>query len=217
MVLSRIRMLTIPDKLTILRIIIVPFFLLFMFSGGMYSRILALVLFVIAALTDAFDGAIARRMNIVSRFGTFLDPLADKLLVSAALVSFVQFRELNIPAWMVVFIISREFIITGLRLLAMSHNRVISASRSGKFKMTSQTIVIITILVILVTLSAIRRYSGLVPAQLLEMSGWRYAAGIFLFKVPYWIMLAVTVLTVYSGVSYIRKNLDVIKLEFDSR
>jgi CDP-diacylglycerol--glycerol-3-phosphate 3-phosphatidyltransferase len=188
-----------------------------MFKDTIGTRVLALVLFIIAALTDAFDGTIARRLNIVSRFGTFLDPLADKLIVSAALISFVQLRELNVPAWMVVFIISREFIITGLRLLAMSHNRVIAASRTGKFKMTSQTIVIITILVILVARSVIEKFYAVEPVELLAMSGWRYYLGIFLNNVPFWIMLYVTIFTLYSGVRYIYKNIDIISLEFKSR
>jgi CDP-diacylglycerol--glycerol-3-phosphate 3-phosphatidyltransferase len=188
-----------------------------MFKDTIGTRIFALVLFIIAALTDAFDGTIARRLNIVSRFGTFLDPLADKLIVSAALISFVQLRELNVPAWMVVFIISREFIITGLRLLAMSHNRVISASRTGKFKMTSQTIVIVTILVILVARSVIEKFYAVDPVELLAMSGWRYYSGIFLNNVPFWVMLYVTIFTLYSGVRYIYKNIDIISLEFKSR
>ena len=175
------------------------------------------VLFVIAVLTDAFDGYIARKMNVVSRFGTFLDPLADKLIVSAALVYFVQLRELNIPAWMVVLIISREFIITGLRLLAMSHNRVIAASKSGKFKMTSQSISITVILVMLVTSSVLKNYYLIETAELLTRSGWTYFLGICLNKMPFWIMLYITVFTVYSGVRYLYKNYDIIKIEFEKR
>lgn len=215
--LDKIKAMTVPDKLTFLRILIVPFFLMFMFDDTVGTRILALILFVIAALTDAFDGTIARRMNIVSRFGTFLDPLADKLLVSAALVSFVQLRELNVPAWMVVFIISREFMITGLRILAISHNRVIAASRVGKFKMTSQTIAIITILVILVIRAVTVRYFSIMPGDLLVMEGWRYYLGIFISDVPFWLMFCITIITVYSGIRYFYKNLDIVRLEFEKR
>ena len=209
--------LTIPDKLTFIRIIILPFFLAATVVNTLEARIAALVLFVIAVLTDAFDGTIARKLNICSRFGTFLDPLADKLIVSAALISFVQLSEVNVPAWMVVLIISREFIITGLRLLAMSHNRVIAASRAGKFKMTTQTIVIIAILVILVVNSVLAGKYSMSASMLLDMTGWRYYLGVFLTKFPYWMMLYAALFTVYSGIVYMYRNIGIIKLEFESR
>ena len=118
------------NKLTMVRIIAIPFFLLFMFIGNIYTRVAALLIFILAALTDMYDGIIARHREEVTNFGKFIDPLADKLIVSAAFISFVQLRELAIPAWMVILVISREFIITGLRSVAASRGTIISASLS---------------------------------------------------------------------------------------
>ncbi|MCK4533781.1 CDP-diacylglycerol--glycerol-3-phosphate 3-phosphatidyltransferase, partial [bacterium] len=126
------------NKLTLTRIVLVPLFMIYMFYDNVYTRVTALVVFIVAALTDLFDGRIARRYNCVSNFGKFMDPLADKLLVSAAFISFVGMEELQIPAWMVVCVISREFSITGLRTLAASQGKIVSASKSGKFKTTFQ-------------------------------------------------------------------------------
>ena len=107
-----------PNKLTVLRVIMVPFFVFFMLSGcgGAASKWIALALFVIASLTDLLDGYLARRDNLITDFGKFMDPLADKLLVCSALICFVEIGTM--PAWMVIIIIAREFIISGFRLIA---------------------------------------------------------------------------------------------------
>lgn len=117
-----------PNKLTILRVIMIPFFVLFLLSGigGEAGKWIALVLFVVASLTDLLDGKIARKYNLVTNFGKFMDPLADKLLVCSALICFVELGRL--PAWMVIIIISREFIISGFRLIAADNGIVIAAS-----------------------------------------------------------------------------------------
>lgn len=127
-----------PNKLTVLRVIMIPFFILFLLSeiGGNAGKWVALVLFIIAALTDFFDGKIARKYNLITNFGKFMDPLADKLLVCSALICFVELGKL--PAWMVIIIISREFIISGFRLIAADNGVVIAASYWGKFKTTFQ-------------------------------------------------------------------------------
>jgi len=135
-----------PNKLTILRVLMIPFFLIFMLTdlGGASGKFIALALFVIASFTDFLDGYIARKNNIVTNFGKFMDPLADKLLVGAALISFVELG--NLPAWIVIVIISREFIISGFRLVASDNGVVIAASYWGKFKTVSQMIMIILLI-----------------------------------------------------------------------
>lgn len=135
-----------PNKLTILRVIMIPFFLIFMLTDfmGENSKYIALILFVIASFTDFLDGYLARKYKLVTNFGKFMDPLADKLLVSAALISFVELQTL--PAWIVITIISREFIISGFRLVASDNGVVIAASYWGKFKTVAQMIMIILLI-----------------------------------------------------------------------
>lgn len=135
-----------PNKLTILRVIMIPFFLIFMLTnlGGESGKYIALALFVVASFTDFLDGYLARKYKLVTNFGKFMDPLADKLLVGAALISFVELEKL--PAWIVITIISREFIISGFRLVASDNGVVIAASYWGKFKTVSQMIMIILLI-----------------------------------------------------------------------
>jgi len=194
------------NKLTMGRIIAIPFFILFMFIGNIYTRVAALLIFILAALTDMYDGIIARHREEVTNFGKFIDPLADKLIVSAAFISFVQLRELAIPAWMVILVISREFIITGLRSVAASRGTIISASLSGKFKTTSQMVVIITLLLILIVNAVLKNYWHTTPLELQAFLGWKRVLGYILDRAPYWLMLVVTILTVISGFNYIFKN-----------
>lgn len=134
-----------PNKLTMLRVIMIPFFIFFlltdMVNGSMW---IALALFCLASFTDFLDGQIARRYNLVTNFGKFMDPLADKLLVSSALICFVEMNKL--PAWIVVIIISREFVISGFRLIASDNGVVIAASYWGKIKTTCQMIMVILLI-----------------------------------------------------------------------
>lgn len=132
-----------PNKLTIIRVCLIPFFvaaLLFDHGNNYTMRIVANVLFIVASLTDLFDGKIARKYNLVTNFGKFMDPLADKLLVCSALICLIELGQL--PAW-VVIIISREFIISGFRLVAADNGVVIAASYWGKFKTTFQMAAVI--------------------------------------------------------------------------
>ena len=135
-----------PNKLTVLRMIMIPFFVVFMLTdlGGTYGKYIALTIFVIASLTDLLDGKIARKRNLVTNFGKFMDPLADKLLVCSALICLVEMDRL--AAWMVIVIISREFIISGFRLIASDNGVVIAASYWGKFKTTFQMVMIILLI-----------------------------------------------------------------------
>lgn len=139
-------MMNLPNKLTIIRVLLIPFFVFFLLvpAAGDASRYIALVIFIIASLTDLADGKIARKYNLVTNFGKFMDPLADKLLVCSALICFVEMDLL--PAWIVIIIISREFIISGFRLIASDNGVVIAASYWGKFKTTSQMIMIVLLI-----------------------------------------------------------------------
>lgn len=127
-----------PNKLTLSRVFMIPFFVAAMMLEFPNHRIAAGILFVVASLTDLLDGYLARRDHLVTTFGKFVDPLADKLLVSAALICFVELGQM--PAWMVIIIISREFIISGFRLIASDKGIVIAAGMSGKIKTVCQMV-----------------------------------------------------------------------------
>jgi len=168
-----------PNKLTTLRVIMIPFFVFFLLwqNGENYTfRMIALALFIIASLTDLLDGKIARKYNLVTNFGKFMDPLADKLLVCSALICLIELNAL--PAWMVIVIISREFIISGFRLIASDNGVVIAASYWGKFKTTFQMVSVVLLILDIPALA-------------------------FVTTICVWIAL---VLTIVSLVDYIYKN-----------
>ena len=173
-----------PNKLTILRVLMIPFFVLFMLWDitGAADKWIAAAIFIVASLTDMLDGKIARKYNLVTNFGKFMDPLADKLLVSAAMICLVEMGRL--PAWMVIVIISREFIISGFRLIASDNGVVIAASYWGKFKTVFQMAMII------VLIFEFGGFFGMIEMALI------------------WISL---ILTVVSLVDYIVKNIGVLK------
>lgn len=175
-----------PNKLTILRVIMIPFFVAaLLYDGGANQnmRYVAAALFIIASLTDMLDGKIARKYHLVTNFGKFMDPLADKLLVCAAMVCLVATGQL--AAWIVIIIISREFIISGFRLIASDNGIVIAASMWGKFKTVFQMLMIIVLI-------------ANIPLAAFDMIG----------TVLTYVAL---VLTVVSLVDYIAKNKDILK------
>ena len=194
-----------PNKLTIFRVILIlPFVVLLLGSSQQWSifqtvfgqesylpEYLALFVFIIASLTDMLDGKIARKYNLVTNFGKFMDPLADKLLVCAAMIVLVEMGR--IPSWIVVLIISREFIISGFRLIASDKGVVIAASYWGKFKTTFQMIMICMMIV-----QDAPFFAGLGGGK----------AFAILTAVIMWVALA---LTVVSLLDYILKNKDVMK------
>ncbi|MDO4291769.1 MAG: CDP-diacylglycerol--glycerol-3-phosphate 3-phosphatidyltransferase [Eubacteriales bacterium] len=171
-----------PNKLTILRVIMIPFFVVFMLTGwgGEASRWISLAIFIVASLTDLLDGHIARKYNLITNFGKFMDPLADKLLVCSAMICLVEMGR--IPSWIVIIIISREFIISGFRLVAADNGRVIAASYWGKFKTTFQMLMICLMI------------ANLAPLSILTAA-------------VMWIAL---ILTVVSLIDYLVKNKDVL-------
>lgn len=174
-----------PNKLTLFRVILIPFFVFFLlapyFEG--YGNYVAVVIFIIASITDFLDGKIARKYNLVTNFGKFMDPLADKLLVSSALISLIALNK--IPAWIVIVIIAREFIISGFRLVAADNGVVIAASYWGKFKTAFQ---MVTVIVLILN----------IPGKVFDVFG----------TVLIYISLA---LTVISLIDYLAKNKDVLK------
>ena len=174
-----------PNKLTIMRAVMVPFFVaaLLWKDGAVFSlRIIALVLFCAASFTDYLGGHIARKYNLVTNFGKFMDPLADKLLVCSALICMVQLGQL--PAWIVIIIIAREFIISGFRLVASDQGVVIAASMWGKSKTVSQMITIILLIL-------------------------NFTEGP-LYQLTRIMIVVMTVLTVVSLVDYLAKNRNVL-------
>ena len=135
-----------PNKLTIMRVILIPFFVFFLLSPYFpaYGNYIAVAIFIVASLTDMLDGKIARKYNLVTNFGKFMDPLADKLLVCSAMICLIELDRL--AAWIVIVIIAREFIISGVRLVASDNGGVIAASYWGKFKTTFQMLMVIVLI-----------------------------------------------------------------------
>ena len=135
-----------PNKLTVARMILVPFLVVFLLTGwgGEANRWICLAIFVAASVTDWFDGHLARKYNLITNFGKFMDPLADKLLVCSAMICMIELDKL--PAWVVIIIIGREFIISGFRLIAAENGIVLAAHYWGKFKTVSQMIMIILLM-----------------------------------------------------------------------
>ena len=182
-----------PNKLTLFRVVLIVPFILLLLGGeagwfgenAFVADMLALAVFVIASLADLIDGKIARKYNLVTNFGKFMDPLADKLLVCAALIALVEMGR--IPAWVVIVIISREFIISGFRLIASDNHVVIAASYWGKFKTTFQMVMVC---LMIANLGTYYKWMGLLTDAVM------------------WIALA---LTVVSLMDYLVKNRSVLK------
>ncbi len=183
-----------PNILTLFRVILIPFFVVLLLVGNIEGAsmsaktvcdIIALIIFIVASLTDMADGKIARKYNLVTNFGKFMDPLADKLLVCSALICLISLGQM--PSWIVIIIIAREFIISGFRLIAAEHQIVIAASMWGKFKTTFQMIAII----VLILDDAIS-------------VGWVHILGLILLYVA-------LILTIVSLIDYLMKNKDVLK------
>ncbi len=171
-----------PNKLTMFRVVLIPVFIIVLMTGLIaepMSRYIGTLIFCVASFTDYLDGHIARKYNLVTNFGKFMDPLADKLLVSSALICMIEMGIL--PAWIVIIIISREFIITGFRLIAAEGGLVIAASWWGKIKTVTQMAMIILLLL---------GVQGIVATVLIFLA---------------------TLFTVISGVDYIVKNISVLR------
>lgn len=177
-----------PNKLTIVRIILIPVFMVLLLNFNMLAA--SGVVFVIASLTDLADGKIARKYNLVTNFGKFADPLADKLLVCAALIALCALGKLGNPVlgvWATFVIIAREFMVTGVRLVAAAEGKVIAAGMSGKIKTTVQMITIVYIL-----------FSDLIVSVGLPMVVSNVLSNV--------LVIASVIMTVYSGAEYLIQN-----------
>ena len=188
------------NKLTLLRMLLVPIFLIFIAIHEIpYGTFIATFIFVIASVTDKLDGYIARSRNQITNFGKFMDPLADKLLVTAALISLVEFRV--VPSWAAVIIIAREFAVSGLRTIAASEGKVIAASWWGKIKTVIQIVAII-LLLIEVNISQSKYLFDLVTNSNFLMNFFEY--------VPRISLDIAVIITIVSGYDYFRKNKGII-------
>ncbi len=186
-----------PNKLTLIRIILIPVFMVFLlFPITRLHQWIALVIFVGASVTDWADGRIARSTNQVTTFGKFADPLADKLLTSAALISFIELY--SVPSWMIFTVVAREFIVTGLRLVAISEGKVIAASMAGKIKTFTQMVAIVLVML----------FGALGMADKTVFFGVD-----FFYNIPTYLMGIVAVITIYSGLTYILDNRKLLKVK----
>lgn len=171
------------NKLTLLRVLLIPFFIFFLMTDicGEGGKWIALAIFIIASLTDFLDGQIARKMNMITNFGKFMDPLADKLLVCSAMICFVELQRM--PGWVCIVIIAREFIISGFRLIAAEQGRVIAAGWWGKFKTAFQMFFVILMIVNIESLTLVTNI----------------------------LMYIALALTIISMIDYLAKNKDIMK------
>lgn len=178
-----------PNKLTVIRMILVPVFMLFMSFDNIFMRIAGIVVFIAASVTDWLDGYLARRDGLVTDFGKFMDPLADKMLTTSA---FLVLMELDyISAWVLLIILFREFLVSGIRLAAVGEGNVIAASIWGKAKTVSQMLAIIVSLM-LVTIPCFNEWDFLI------------------INIMVWIS---TALTLISGADYLIKNKNFVKVK----
>lgn len=178
-----------PNKLTILRVILVPIFMALLLMSNIGAQIAALIVFALASLTDMLDGKIARKYNLITNFGKFMDPLADKMLTTAAFIVFLQKGIIN--SWPLMIILTREFMVSGIRLVAASEGNVIAAAFWGKFKTVAQMAAIMATIILTMDLQFIPMPTGVLIPQILI-----------------WISV---VFTVFSGIEYLIKNINLLK------
>ncbi len=181
-----------PNKLTLLRICMIPFFVVFAKMGDFSYQVIAVVIYILACLTDMLDGKIARSRNLVTNFGKFMDPIADKLLVMSAMI--VLTAQGRMPDWVCILMLAREFLVSGFRLVAVENGKVIAAGMLGKIKTVFQMLSTIAIM-LLVSVNG-------PEASLLGRPGYVLA---------YVLMYVAMVLTVVSGADYILRNRECIK------
>ncbi len=173
-----------PNKLTILRILLIPIFIVLLMNGYYYS---SGILFILASATDALDGHIARKHNLITNFGKIMDPLADKLLVTSAMICLVELGE--VAGWMVIVILAREFIITGLRTVAAGEGIIIAAGKSGKIKTILQ----------------------MVALSIILLRDWPFSLFTDL-PIGYYLLWIAVIATIYSGIEYIVQNKQIFKI-----
>lgn len=178
------------NKLTLLRVVLVPFYMIFLLRPDFVSQMIALAIFIIASLTDALDGHIARKYNQITAFGKFVDPLADKMLITAAFLVFLAQGIMNV--WAVMIVLAREFVVAGIRLSAVTEGKVIAASFWGKLKTVSQMLAVIAAML------------------LLNISVIPHEVSMLITNILIWISV---IFTVFSGADYLIKNKSLLKLK----
>lgn len=183
-----------PNKLTLGRVILAFIFLAALLSSCPYSKTAALLLFIVAAVTDWVDGNLARKYQLETNFGKLMDPLADKILTAAAFISFITIEPLRVPAWMVVVVITREFAVSGMRTLAATQGVILAATKSGKHKLVSQ-VTFITLMLFFLSLRECRHFNL-----------WSDSMERYLGPVSWLLMLVVVGYAVVSGLDFFLKN-----------
>lgn len=184
-----------PNKLTMARLVFTAAFLAALFVPFPYHHTAALVCFSLGGLTDHLDGRLARRYNLITNFGKLMDPLADKIFTCSAFIAFVGLKLM--PAWMVVIIVAREFAITGLRMLAATHNRILAAEGFGKHKTVSQIVCILAMLLSL----CVPEWGALGKVFVLPLGGVPWVS--LLVVAMQWVTVG---LTIISGTLYLWRN-----------
>lgn len=185
------------NRLTLSRLVLTILFVITLNSSWEYGRTAALVLFLVAGVTDFFDGEVARRYAIVTNFGKLMDPLVDKVMMAAAFICLVPFKA--IPAWAAVVVVARDFLITGLRLVASAQGQILPAERLGKHKTSWQ---IVTVVFFLLLLSARELRPGVAQSGWWQIA-WRYGGNTLL-----WITIG---LTIYSGLGYLWRHRQLVR------
>jgi CDP-diacylglycerol--glycerol-3-phosphate 3-phosphatidyltransferase len=183
------------NKLTISRIILAAFFILFLFIKGPSAKCMAMAIFLAACITDYYDGYFARKTKSITAFGKLMDPIADKILILGAFLAFVEMEI--IPAWMVMIIITRELVITGIRILALSQKKILAAEMGGKHKTVSQMVAVVSILVFLI----------------IRDLGFGFKHKEAFGTAIYLLMLITVAMTLTSGVSYMFRNKDIFMVD----
>ena len=188
------------NKLTMSRFVLAFFFMFFLYASFPHAKLLALLFFGVASITDYFDGMIAKKYNMETDFGRLMDPIADKVLVLAGFLAFVELSI--IPAWMVVIVVARELLITGLRLVLLTKKKVLAASKAGKHKTVTQ----------IVSISVILFYLCIKEFAIGNNLGW-WNPGLdqILLKSIHILMLITIFFTVFSGASYLKNNIGSLK------
>lgn len=183
-----------PNKITIGRIILAFVFMVFLFCQGIFCKVMALLVFLVAAYSDYLDGHLAKKYNMTSNFGKIMDPVADKILTLSAFIAFVEMKL--IPAWMIVVIIMRELMITGIRLVALKNKEVLPAGRGGKHKTISQLLSILIILIFIVI-----KETGVTT-----LGFWNPSFEYWYKQLIFIMMIITVILTIISGASYLIGN-----------
>jgi CDP-diacylglycerol--glycerol-3-phosphate 3-phosphatidyltransferase len=202
-----------PNILTILRIVLIAPFLILLFADWWIFKLASLAIFIIASFTDLLDGWLARKLNKKTKFGNFMDPLADKLFVAAALISLPSLEKDLFPFWMVFLILSREFVVTYLRVFALSKEKEVETMKLGKTKTTLQLITIAIIVSLLILKAFLIQQNTISPApgpigvpigQIWRnyFSSW---ANVLIYT-PSFMIFFTMLITVFSGIQYIYKN-----------